>query len=148
MCDCKYVCNGWKVWSNGTTSLPKSITRLVLDKVREVFVAEVSTPMSSFKMFPIKVFHKSFISFIVPLLVKYWIDPNLKLCAVTWPDNSLIKNVIALCIVSIQIPEFLNRLNVLDHWMDQYSDVICHFVQNGFRFVFTIWIPDSQLSAN
>ena len=30
-------CNGWKVWSNGTTSVP----RLVLDKVRQVLVAEV-----------------------------------------------------------------------------------------------------------
>ena len=36
-----HVCNGWKVWSNGTTSVPKSVPRLVLDKVRQVIKSEV-----------------------------------------------------------------------------------------------------------
>ena len=29
-----YLCNGWKVWSNGTTSVPKSVPRSLVDKVR------------------------------------------------------------------------------------------------------------------
>ena len=36
-------CNGWKVWSNGTTNMPKSIPRLVLDKVRQELVSEDNT---------------------------------------------------------------------------------------------------------
>ena len=35
------MCNGWKVWSKWTTSEPKSIPRLVLDKVKQVLVTEV-----------------------------------------------------------------------------------------------------------
>ena len=34
-----YLCTGWKVWSNGTTSVLKSIPRLVLAKVRQVLVS-------------------------------------------------------------------------------------------------------------
>ena len=29
-----YLCNGWKVCSNGNTSVPKSVPRLLFDKVR------------------------------------------------------------------------------------------------------------------
>ena len=36
-----YSCNGWMVWSNGTTSLPESVPRFVLDKVRLVPVIQV-----------------------------------------------------------------------------------------------------------
>ena len=32
-------CNGWEVFMNGTTSVPMSVPRLVLDKVR-LFVSE------------------------------------------------------------------------------------------------------------
>ena len=35
------ICDGWKVWSNGTTSVPKSVPRFVLDKVRQVPESEV-----------------------------------------------------------------------------------------------------------
>ena len=41
---------------NGTTSVPKSVPRLVLDKVRLILV---STPVSVIQMFPIKFTHKS-----------------------------------------------------------------------------------------
>ena len=30
----QHICNRWKVWSNGTNSVPKSVPRLVVDKVR------------------------------------------------------------------------------------------------------------------
>ena len=33
-------CNGWKVCVNGTTSVPKSVPCLVLDKVRLLSVSE------------------------------------------------------------------------------------------------------------
>ena len=49
--------NLWKVWSNGTTSLPKSVPRVVLDKVRLVCSdLRCSTPMY---MSEIKVPNKS-----------------------------------------------------------------------------------------
>ena len=55
------TCNGWKVWSNRTTSVPRSVPRLVLDKV--IFVCSdlrYSTPILCPKSkFPIKVFHMS-----------------------------------------------------------------------------------------
>ena len=38
---CCQTCNGWKVWSKGTTSMPKSVPSLVLDKVRQLLVSEV-----------------------------------------------------------------------------------------------------------
>ena len=34
-------CNRWDVWSNGTTCVPKSVPRFVLDKVRQVSKSEV-----------------------------------------------------------------------------------------------------------
>ena len=34
-----YLCNGWKVWSHRTTSVPKNVPRLLVDKVRFVSVA-------------------------------------------------------------------------------------------------------------
>ena len=34
----QYLCNGWKVWSNGTTSVPKSVPRLLVDKVRIIHI--------------------------------------------------------------------------------------------------------------
>ena len=50
-------CNGWKVWSNGTTCMPKSIPRYVVDKVRFVCSdLRYSAPMS---MSEIKVPNKS-----------------------------------------------------------------------------------------
>ena len=42
-CFCKAknnTCKGWKVWLNGTTSVPKSVPRFVLDKVGLLFVSE------------------------------------------------------------------------------------------------------------
>ena len=42
--------------SNGTTSLPKSVPRLVLDKVRLLFPSEMFCSSQTLK-FPIKVFH-------------------------------------------------------------------------------------------
>ena len=30
----QYICNGWDVRINGTTSMPKSVLRYVMDKVR------------------------------------------------------------------------------------------------------------------
>ena len=53
---CIHKCNGWNVWSNGTTREPKFISHLVLDKVRFCVLAEVS--ISSF-VFKIKVPNKS-----------------------------------------------------------------------------------------
>ena len=35
------ICNGWKVCANRTTSMPKSVPHLVLDKVRLVFMSGV-----------------------------------------------------------------------------------------------------------
>ena len=48
-----FICNGWKVWSNGTTSMPKSIPRLLVYKVRLVSVAFDSSFYVQLK-FPIR----------------------------------------------------------------------------------------------
>ena len=37
----QFKCNRWKVCLKGTTSVPKSVPRLVLDNVRQVLVSEV-----------------------------------------------------------------------------------------------------------
>ena len=61
----QYECNWWKVWSNGTTSMPKSIPRLVLDKVRFLCSdLRLLSPVLCLKLkSPIKVFHKSWTMF-------------------------------------------------------------------------------------
>ena len=38
-------CHGWKVWSNGNTSVPKSVPRFVWDKVRQDPNLRFTTPM-------------------------------------------------------------------------------------------------------
>ena len=52
-----YKCNGWKVWSSSTTSVPKSIPRFVLDKVR--FYVPIWGFYLQFFMFRMKVPNKS-----------------------------------------------------------------------------------------
>ena len=37
----QYSCNRWQVWLKGTTSVPKSVPHLVVDKVRQALVSEV-----------------------------------------------------------------------------------------------------------
>ena len=56
-----HLCNGWKVCSNGTTSVLRSVPCLVLDKVRFVsseLRLSISSLCSTLKS-PIKVFHMS-----------------------------------------------------------------------------------------
>ena len=38
--NCTSKCNGWKVRWNGTTTVPKSVLRYVVDKVRQVLISE------------------------------------------------------------------------------------------------------------
>ena len=61
-----YLCNEWKVYSNGTTSTPKSIPCLVLVKVRLVPVIQ---PFPCFQWSPTKVNHKSWTMFCSLLLL-------------------------------------------------------------------------------
>ena len=66
------ICNGWKVWSNGTTSMPKSIPRLMLDKVR-LMCSDLRCSLQFLcpkLKFPIKLFHMRYLCNINKLLLR------------------------------------------------------------------------------
>ena len=72
-----YECNGWDVCMNGTTSVPKSILRYSVDKVRQESESEVCCSTASYVQ---KVPNKSLSHELNSLLLKHGILKKLVTC--------------------------------------------------------------------